>query len=260
MLTWDNDGERYYETGVDQGVLYPYNASAKAYVNGVAWNGLTNVAEAPEGAEETALYADNIKYLSLRSAENFNYTINCYTYPDEFIGCDGGAEPVTGVKMTQQARKRFGFAYRTLIGNDEDGDEHGYKYHLVYNSTASPSSGDNNTVNDTPAAKEFAFECSTTPVEVPTGYKKTSHIVIDSTKVDSEKLTAFLNKLYGGTTNYVPLVVQPDDWTTGYANYYTKDGQDYTALSSATDFVSGSFYMAAGAYLPMPAEVITTFS
>lgn len=207
-LEWDKAGEHFYETGVDHGVLFPMAADG-TYEDGVEWNGLTSVSENPEGADETELYADNVKYLGLRAAENFGFTIGCYTFPDEFIPCDGGAQPVEGLTLSQQNRKRFGFSYRTLVGNDTQGQDYGYKIHLVYNATASPSSKDNNTVNDSPEANELSYECSTTPVTV-TNYKNTAHIVIDSKKVDADKLTAFLQTLYGDGTNPASLPT-PDD-------------------------------------------------
>ena len=210
-IVWDATGEHFYETGVDRGVLFPMGSDG-AYEKGVGWNGLTNVAENPDGAENTDIYADNVKYLSLRSAENFGFTINCYQFPKEFLGCDGALK-VGGVILTQQRRKAFGFAYRTLIGNDVDGQDHGYKLHLCYNATASPSSKDNNTVNDTPEADELSYECTTVPVPV-TGYKPTAHIIIDSrdytTEAAQAKLTALEDMLYG-TENSDPTLPTPDD-------------------------------------------------
>ena len=205
LLTWDQIGEHYYETGVDRGVLYQYNTTNKTFVDGVAWNGLTAVNESPSGAEANDQYADNIKYLSLRSAEQFGGTIEAFTYPDEFGQNDGTAEPVTGVTIAQQTRKAFGFSYRTLVGNDTVGTDLGYKIHLVYNATASPSEKSRSTVNDSPEAATFSWEFTTIPVEVGTingvTYKATSHIVIDSTKFKtaSEKaaLEAFEDILYG---------------------------------------------------------------
>lgn len=200
-LVWDAQGEHFFETGVDHGVLFLMKADG-TYDNGVVWNGLTNVAENPDGAEETEIYADNVKYLGIRAAENFGFTINCYSHPRAFYKCDGGAEPVEGVVLTQQNRNAFGFSYRTLIGNDTQGQNYGYKIHLVYNATTSPSSKDNNTVNDTPEADEMSYECSTTPVAVGridgVDYKNTAHIIIDSTTVDATKLASFEEILYGG--------------------------------------------------------------
>jgi hypothetical protein len=193
-LVWDQTGEKVYETGLSKGVLYPVLSGA--YPKGVAWNGLTGVTESPSGAEETALYADNIKYGSMRSAEEFGGTIEAYTYPDEFDECDGGIAVTKGVKISQQNRKAFGMAYVTKIGNDADGDDHGYKLHLIYGATASPSEKARATVNDSPEAITFSWEFTTNPVAV-TGYKPTSTLEIDSTKVDATKLAALETILYG---------------------------------------------------------------
>lgn len=194
-LQWDKVGEHFYETGVDHGVLYPMAASGQTYEAGVAWNGLTAVTESPEGAELTPLYADNIKYLNLVSAEDFNATIEAYTYPDEFEACDGSASLAEGIKIGQQARKSFAFCYRTKVGNDVNPDL-GYKIHIIYGATASPSERAYETVNDSPDAITFSWEISTIPVEV-TGFKPTAHVEIDSTKVDSAKLTLLEAALYG---------------------------------------------------------------
>lgn len=194
-LVWDKTGERLYETGVKQGVLYPMDAKG-TYPKGVPWNGLTNVTESPSGAEATALYADDIKYLNLMSNEEFGGTIEAYTYPDEFAECDGSASIATGVYIGQQARKTFGFCYRTTIGNDVESNAHGYKLHLVYGALASPSEKAYSTINDNPEAVTFSWEFSTTPVNV-TGFKPTACLTIDSTKVDAEKLAALEKILYG---------------------------------------------------------------
>lgn len=195
-LVWDKTGERYYETGVKQGVLYPIDAQG-TYPKGVAWNGLTNVTESPSGAEATALYADDIKYLNLISTEEFGGTIEAYTYPDEFAECDGSASLATGVYIGQQPRKTFGLCYRTTVGNDVDNNNYGYKLHLVYGALASPSEKAYSTINDSPEAITFSWEFSTTPVNV-TGFKPTASITIDSTKVDPQKLAALEAILYGG--------------------------------------------------------------
>lgn len=194
-LIWDKTGERFYETGVDRGVLYPLS-SLGTYTPGVAWNGLTGVSESPSGAEATDLYADNIKYLSMRSAETFGATVEAYTYPPEFEQCDGSATLVTGVTVGQQARKTFGLCYRTLLGNDIDGNDHGYKLHLIYGATASPSERSYASVNDSPEAITFSWEIATTPVNV-TGFKPTASITIDSTKADPDCLAALEEILYG---------------------------------------------------------------
>ena len=222
-LSWDETGEKLYETGVDHGVLYPMGQSG--YGTGVAWNGLTTVTETPSGAEATKLYADNIKYLEIRSAEEFGGTIEAYTYPDEWAECDGSAALIAGVYAGQQPRKVFGLCYRTVLGNDVDLDKHGYKLHIVYGCTASPSERSYATINDSPEAITFSWEFSSVPVPV-TGHKPVSCITIDSTKVDATKLKNLEDKLYGVSTD-----------------------------STANPAVAGS-----AAYLPLPAEVISTLS
>lgn len=197
-LIWDNVGEKFYEAGVDQGVLYPDVDSDGNYINGVAWNGLSAVNESPSGGEANDIYADNIKYLSLMGAEDFGFTIEAYTYPKEFEECDGSASIADGLNIGQQTRKPFGFCYRTKIGNDVDGEGHGYKLHLVYGCKAQPSSRDYGTINDSPEAITFSWEIDTTPVPV-SGYKPTAVMTIDSTKVNPEKLATFLKILYGDT-------------------------------------------------------------
>ena len=194
-LVWDKTGERLYETGVSRGVLYLPDVKG-AYSNGVAWNGLTAVNESPSGAEPTPLYADDIKYQNLISAEEYAATIEAYTYPDEFAECDGSAELAPGVMIGQQKRKPFGLCYRTKVGNDVEGTEYGYKLHLVYGAMAAPSDKSYSTVNDSPEAITFSWEVSTTPVEV-SGYKPTASMTIDSTKVDEAKLRALEDILYG---------------------------------------------------------------
>lgn len=193
-LVWDKTGERFYETGVEKGVLYP--CTNGTYPSGVVWNGLTAVTESPSGAEPTPLYADDIKYLNLMSAEEYGATIEAYTYPDEFALCDGSAEITTGVMIGQQKRTPFGLSYVTKIGNDVDGSDHGYKLHLIYGALASPSEKNYATINDSPEAITFSWEVTTTPVEVP-GFKPTASVTIDSTKVDDEKLAALETILYG---------------------------------------------------------------
>ena len=197
-IIWDNTGERTYETGVDHGVLYPIQEGGQ-YTKGVAWNGLTAVTESPSGAEATPLYADNIKYLNLVSAEDFGCTIEAYTYPDEFAECDGSAEIATGVYAGQQARKVFGLCYRTILGNDTDSNAHGYKLHLIYGCLASPSEKSYSTVNDSPEAITFSWEVKSTPVNV-SGFKPTAVLTIDSTKVEPSKLAKLEEALYGSET------------------------------------------------------------
>ena len=194
-LVWDKTGERYYETGVKNGVLYPIQPNG-TYSKGVAWNGLTAVTESPSGAENTPLYADDIKYLNLVSAEEFGATVEAYTYPDEFAECDGSASIADGVMIGQQARKIFGMSYKTTVGNDVDGNSHGYKLHLIYGATASPSEKAYATINDSPEAITFSWEIATTPVNV-TGFKPTASLVIDSTKADPAKLASLEEILYG---------------------------------------------------------------
>ena len=195
-LIWDKAGERLFETGVEMGVLYPQGAS------GVAWNGLTAVSESPSGAEASPIYADNIKYLNLMSAEEFGATIEAYTYPDAFAECDGSAEIVPGVFAGQQNRKSFGLCYRSIIGNDVDGNDYGYKLHLIYNAKAAPSEKSYATVNDSPEAITLSWELSTTPVAINTLYegkklKPTACLTFDSTKVDAAKMAALEEILYG---------------------------------------------------------------
>ena len=212
-ITWDTVGERYYETGVKMGVLYPIQAGG-LYNKGVAWNGLTAVTESPSGAEATALYADDIKYLNLLSNEEFGATIEAYTYPEEFAECDGSAALANGVMIGQQKRKIFGLCYRTAIGNDVDGSDYGYKLHLAYGCLASPSEKAYATINDSPEAITFSWEVSTTPVSV-TGFKPTSQLTIDSTKVDPLKLTSLEDILYGkngdGEAATEPRLPLPDE-------------------------------------------------
>lgn len=210
-IKWDNAGERYYETGVKMGVLYPIQTGG-VYTKGVAWNGLTAVTESPSGAEATPLYADDIKYLNLMSNEEFGCTIEAYTYPDEFAECDGSAALANGVMIGQQKRKTFGLCYRTSIGNDVDGSDYGYKLHLVYGCLAAPSEKAYATINDSPEAITFSWEVSTTPVNV-TGFKPTSQITIDSTKVDKSKLTSLEDILYGKDTEPAsePKLPLPDE-------------------------------------------------
>lgn len=253
-LIWDQTGERLYETGVKNGVLYiPTNG---VYSMGVAWNGLTTVTESPSGAEATALYADDIKYLSLMSTEEFGATVEAYTYPDEFAQCDGSASLAKGVSIGQQPRKTFGLSYKTTVGNDVDGNDYGYKLHLIYGALAAPSEKAYSTINDSPEAITFSWEITTTPVNV-TGYKPTASITIDSTKVDSEKLAALEKILYGDV--YTALSEQPADWSTNYKKYYTKSGNDYVAVTgeSAPSWSADTYYSTDEARLPLPDEIKT---
>lgn len=207
-LVWDKSGERYYETGVKKGVLYP-TTTGGAYGTGVAWNGLTAVTESPSGAEPTPLYADDIKYLNLMSNEEFGATIEAFTYPEEFAECDGSAALVDGVYIGQQTRKAFGLCYCTVIGNDTEFNDHGYKLHLIYGALAAPSEKAYATINDTPEAITFSWEVTTTPVEV-TGFKPTASVTIDSTKVDASKLAELEAILYG-SDDVEPRLPLPDE-------------------------------------------------
>ena len=209
-IEWDKTGERLYETGVKNGVLYVQEGGV--YPKGVAWNGLTAVTESPSGAEATPLYADDIKYLNLLSAEEFGATIEAYTYPDEFTECDGSAALADGVMIGQQPRKAFGLCYRTTIGNDTNGNDYGYKLHIIYGALAAPSEKAYATINDSPEAITFSWEVTTTPVNV-TGAKPTAYITIDSTKADPAKLAALEDILYGknGEPGNEPRLPLPDE-------------------------------------------------
>lgn len=211
-LIWDKTGEHFYETGVSHGVLYPMSDVPGTYGKGVAWNGLTTVTESPSGAEVSSIYADNIKYLNLMSAEEFEGTIEAYTYPDEFKACDGSVELEEGLTIGQQKRKTFAFSYQTKIGNDVN-PEAGYKIHIIYGALAQPSERSYETINDSPDAITFSWEISTTPVAV-TGHKPTAHLEIDSTKVAPEKLAKIEAALYGseaGSSAGEPKLLMPDE-------------------------------------------------
>jgi hypothetical protein len=213
-LVWDEVGKKTFETGVRNAVLYPQDASG-SYPKGVAWNGLTAVTESPSGAESTPLYADDIKYLNLMSAEEFAATVEAYTYPDEFAECDGSAELATGITIGQQSRKGFGLAYRTTLGNDVAGDAYGYKLHLIYGAKAAPSEKGYQTINDSPEAITFSWELNTTPVPV-TGKKATASLIIDSTKADSTILSTLEGILFG-TAEADPRLPLPDEIATLFA-------------------------------------------
>lgn len=207
-IVWDKVGERFYETGTDRGVLYPQETGG-LYPKGVAWNGLTAISESPSGAEATAIYADNQKYLNLVSAEDFGGTIEAYTYPDEFGACNGEASLTEGVTIGQQKRKAFGLSYRTLLGNDVDGTDYGYKIHLVYGALAAPSEKAYASVNESPEAMTLSWEFTTTPVAV-TGFKPIAHLEINSTKVTPEQLAAIEAVLYGSESEEARLPL-PDE-------------------------------------------------
>lgn len=250
-LLWDQIGERFYETGVDYGVLYLQNAGV--YDEGFTWNGLVTVTESPTGAEATALYADNIKYLNIMSVEEFGATVEAFTYPDEFMQCDGTATPQPGVGVGQQSRRPFGFCYRTLVGNDSLGTDLGYKLHLVYGCLAAPSEKAYSTVNDSPEAITFSWEIWTTPVPV-TGLKPTSSLTIDSSKVDADALAALEDLLYGtaGTEPSLPL---PDEVLALFAGTVTEVTTVAPTYVSATDIVTiptvtGVIYKVDGTTVP----------
>lgn len=211
-IVWDAVGERLFELGVDHGVLYPFQSASSSYAKGVAWNGLTAVNETPSGAEANDMYADNIKYGSIRSNETFGATLEAYMYPDEFMPLDGSAEIATGVYAGQQTRGKFGLSYRTKIGNDVDLDEHGYKLHLAYGLTASPSERAYSTVNDSPEAQTLSWELTSDPVTI-TGFKPTALLTIDSTKADKTKLKALEDILYGvsASEEVEPRLPMPDE-------------------------------------------------
>jgi hypothetical protein len=234
-LTWDATGERMYETGVDHGVLYHANPSG-VYDIGYAWNGLVTVTESPTGAEATALYADNIKYLNLISVEEFAATVEAYTYPEQFAENDGSAVPETGVMIGQQARRIFGLAYRTRMGNDVEGTAYGYKLHLVYNAVAAPSEKAYSTINDTPEAITFSWEVSTTPTPV-TGYAPTATLVIDSTKVAEADLAELEDMLYG-TVGSDPMLPAPDDVIAIFAAALTEATPTEPAFNSGTETIT----------------------
>lgn len=208
-LTWDDTGKKIYETGVDRGVLYPITTGT-TYGTGIPWNGLTAVNESPSGAESNPQYADNIKYLDLTSAEEFGFTIEAFTYPVEFEECDGSTQLAEGVTIGQQTRKMFGFSYRSLVGNDVQGTDYGYKIHLVYGCKASPSEKSRSTVNDSPEAITFSWEITTTPVNV-NGHKPTSHLVVDTTVAEATKVAALETKLYGDASAGTPTLPMPDE-------------------------------------------------
>lgn len=261
LLKWDQTGERLYETGNKKGVIYPYNTTAKAYDSGAAWNGLTGVTESPSGAEATDLWADDVKYLTMRSAEQFGGTIEAYTYPDEFGLCDGSAEIATGVTIGQQKRSTFGLSYVTTLGNDTEMNDYGYKIHLVYGCSVSPSQRGYSTINDSPEAITFSWEFTSTPVAVA-GHKDTSIVIIDSTKIAAEKLANLEEALYGveGGDTYTEFTGAA---FVAHTVYYTRTGTEgayvYTVTTDTTPQQGTTYYTngAKSPYLPLPAEVVT---
>lgn len=235
-LAWDNTGERFYETGVDHGVLYIPNNSG-VYDDGVAWNGLTTVTESPSGAEATALYADNIKYLNLISAEEFGATIEAFTYPEEFGQFDGSAAPVPGLSVGQQGRRPFGLCYRTRVGNDVAGSDFGYKLHLIYNATAAPSEKAYGTINDSPEAITFSWELSTTPINAGDDLKPTAQLTIDSTKVDASALSDLEDALYG-TAGTDPRLPTPDEVIAMFSGTVTEVTPTAPTYNSSTHVIT----------------------
>lgn len=278
-LTWDEAGKKLYETGTDRGVVYPYDTENKRYGAGAAWNGLTGFTDSPSGADETALWADNIKYVAMRAAEEYGGTITAYTYPDEFAECDGSvfADTKNIVNVGQQKRKAFGFSCRTLVGNDTELNDYAYKIHLVYNATVSPSDKDYATVNDSPDAIEFSWEFTTTPINVGTKYKPTAHLTIDTSKIGDDAtarqhLADLESVLYGGEEYYEKLTseTQPADWPaipqggTASTKYYTYDSEHdiYEGVTVSDTYAANTYYLKHAAHtprLPLPAEVIEMF-
>lgn len=235
-LMWDKTGERFYETGVNKGVLYEPN-NAGLFDSGVAWNGLTTVTESPSGAEATALYADNIKYLNLISAEEFAATVEAYTFPEEFAKYDGMATPEAGIYVGQQNRRAFGLSYQTRVGNDVEGSEHGYKIHLIYNATAAPSEKAFGTINDSPEAITFSWELSTTPVDAGEDLKPTALITIDSTKADADGLAALEDILYG-TAGADPRLPLPAEVFALFSGSVTSVETVAPTYNSSTDIIT----------------------
>lgn len=264
-LKWDQLGEKFYKTGVDHGILYPQKNGE--YPKGVAWSGLTNVTKSPSGAEETALYADNIKYLSLRSAEQLGMTIECYMYPDEWKECNGETDPVPGISFGQQRRNSFGFAYRNKLGNDTEGEDYGFELNLIYGCSASPSEQSNASINDSPEAATFSYEVSTTPVNVsgkgPDGkpYKPLSSLTIDSTKIDPAILSIIEGILIGSDGEYKEEVVTSGDSLE--SDLYELVNGEYIKTED-TEAVTGKKYYkqitaSVDPRLPLPDEIIKIY-
>lgn len=261
-LLWDEVGEHLYETGDDHAVVYPYDSNAKAYNKGYAWSGITGVTESPSGAEETPLYADNIKYLSLRSAEEYAQTVTAYAYPEEFAKLDGTAK-VNGIRVYQQARKSFGFSYRSIIGNDVDSNDHGERLHLVYGLTASPSERSYKTVNDSPEAIEFSWEMKGIPVAVK-NLKPTCLITLDSTDfedgVENANWVWLTQQLYGTDDTYTEFT--GESFVEGTTYYEKTAGGEYVATEDQTKQTGKTYYTktaGADARLPLPDEIIEHF-
>jgi hypothetical protein len=266
-LVWDQTGERRYETGVDQGVLYIPTSGVYGPGSGYAWNGLTTVTESPSGAEATPLYADNIKYLNLQSAEEFGGTIEAYTFPDAFLQCDGSLTASPGVNLGQQSRRKFGLCYRTRVGDDVYGSDAGYKLHLIYGAQAAPSEKAYATINDTPEAITFSWEITTTPVPVTTQVsgvtpKPTALMTIDSTKVPSSNLTALENALYGtaGADARLPLPDEVISMFAGTMTLATPTQPTYTSPTITIPTVTGVVYKRGDTNATVPAGPVTVGS
>lgn len=271
-LLWDQTGEKIYETGTDRGVVYNEVLQNKqGYGNGAAWNGLTAVTESPSGAEPTDLYADNIKYLTMRSAEEFGGTIEAYTYPDEFAVCDGSAMPANGVVLAQQARRAFGFSYRSLVGNDTHLNDFAYKLHLIYNATASPSEKSYSTVNDSPEAITFSWEFTTVPESISVKdkddkpFKPTAQITIDTSKADKAKVEQLEAILYGSDGQISYNAFTGSDFKAG-VDYYELDSntKEYVKTQDLTFDSSKTYYTktetgGVAPRLPLPDEVLGIF-
>ena len=260
-LQWDKEGERLYETGTKKGVVFLMKDDG-TYDKGVAWSSLTGVTKSPGGAEPNDIYADDMKYLTLMSAETLSYTIECLYYPDEFAECNGTKEEVPGVVIGQQPRRAFAFAYRTILGNDVKGDQYGYKLHIFYNSKCSPSEEAYQTVNESPETKTMSFECNTTAVKVDED-RSTCCVEIDSTKVDSAKLTAFENILYGTDASVSYVITEDTSFDSG-KTYYEKVGDNYVETEDATMDSEKTYYekvetAGTDARLMSPADIIAFF-
>ena len=264
-IKWDQVGEKKYKTGVDHGVLYPQKNGA--YPKGVAWNGLTAVNKTPSGAEDNKLYADNMQYLNLKSAEILGLTIECYFYPDEWAECNGESALAEGVFAGQQRRNTFGFSYRNKLGNDTEGEDYGFELNLIYGCSSAPSEQANNTVNDSPEASTFSYEVSTTPVNIsgvgPDGkpYKPTACITIDSTKVDKDKLTDLEKILYGTDGTYI---ATSDDSFNGGKEYYELVNGEYVKTKDVSKQPGKTYYEQTteptDGRLPLPDELKTIFA
>lgn len=264
-IKWDQLGEKFYKTGVDHGILFPQRNGA--YPKGVPWNGLTNVTKSPSGAEETALYADNIKYLSLRSAEQLGLTIECYFYPDEWGECNGETDLADGVRLGQQRRNSFGFAYRNKLGNDTEGEDYGFELNLVYGCSSAPSEQASASINDSPEAATFSYEISTTPIAVsgvgPDGkpFKPVSSITIDSTKVDKDKLAIIEKILYGSDGEFEE---SSDSSFEADKKYYEVKNGEYVITTDLTPSTGKTYYVATveptDSRLPLPDEIKSIFA